>query len=103
MAILGAKHGMSASFFGQKSTNAHNSVGSKHGAVFTSGRAVSVAASRARGDLGGGRSAPGNTNNPVANGSRDAPMRPEGVRSMADPRPSKRARNMESSRRNKTN
>jgi hypothetical protein len=103
MAIITAKHGPSATFFGQKDTNQHRTVTSKHGAVFARGAAVSVPIGRGRGDLGGGQSAPGNTANPIANGSRDAAPRPDGVRSMADPRPAKRAKNIESGKRDKTN
>lgn len=101
--IIGAKHGLGAAFLGQKMTNAGASISAKHGALFGRGTAVSVPGSRGRGDLGGGASAPGNTANPIANGSRDPAPRPDGVRSMADPRPNKKAKTVESMRKNKTN
>ena len=101
MAILGAKQGMRSTFLGQKSTHQHHVMGAKHGGMFSSSRAVSVPGARGRGDLGNGSVAPGNTTNPVANGTRDPAARPEGVRSMADPRPNKKAKTVESSKKNK--
>lgn len=101
MAFLGSKQGVRSTFFGQKSTHQNHVMGAKHGGVMTQSRAVSVNQARGRGDLGNGTSAPGNTTNAVANGSRDAVMRPEGVRSMADPRPNKRAKTLESGKKNK--
>lgn len=94
---------MRSTFIGQKSIHQNHIMGAKHGGIMTSSRAVSVSQARGRGDLGNGTSAPGNTTNAVANGSRDPAPRPEGVRSMADPRPSKRAKTVESSKKNKAN
>lgn len=104
--IIGAKAGSHfgrSAVIGAKSGNSHATIGGKGGAHAHASRAVYTQANRAIGDLGGGKSAPGNTANPVGSGQRDAPQRPEGVRSMADPRPSKKMRSTESSKQNKAN
>lgn len=101
MAILGAKAGISGGVFGQKLTNAAHTLGAKHGAVFNRAAITAAEGTPGRGDIGGGRTAPGNSRNAVANGSRDGPTRPEDMKSMADPRPKKRSKTLESNRKNK--
>lgn len=107
MAFIGSKAGVSSAstrVIGQKSNNSHGVIGSKGGA-FLAGRqtVVSTRSGKGIGDMGGGRYAPGNTTNSVSSGQRDAAERPEGVKSMADPRPSKRMKTTESNKRNKAN
>lgn len=102
--IIGAKsgaHSVRSAVIGAKSPNSHNAIGGKAGAPLHTGRAVHTQANSAIGDLGGNKSAPGNTRNAVASGQRDAPQRPDGVKSMADPRPNKRFKSTESSKKNK--
>ncbi|AET84768.1 hypothetical protein TVWG_00003 [Tetraselmis viridis virus N1] len=102
--IIGAKSGAHSGLsavIGSKNNNSHMTMGSKGGAPSHHGRAVYTQANRAMGDMGGGKSAPGNTHNSVGGGQRDAPSRPDGIRSMADPRPSKRAKTTESGKKNK--
>eukprot|EP00951_Prasinocladus_malaysianus_P012521 scaffold93405_cov28-Prasinocladus_malaysianus.AAC.5 len=70
MTIIGGKCGVSGAFIGQKSINSHGIIGAKHGAAFNRPSALSIEQGIGLGDLGGGKSAPGNTRNAVANGSR---------------------------------
>lgn len=102
--IIGAKsgaHSGRSAVLGSKGGNAHVVIGAKGGAPYHSARIVSTQANNAMGDLGGGKAAPGNTRNPVGSGQRDAPQRPDGVKSMADPRPNKRFKSTESAKKNK--
>lgn len=98
---IGAKAGISSSVLGSKNVNQHSVIGSKAGSQYNASRGVSTSVGPAIGDLGGGKSAPGNTRNAVGSGQRDAPDRPDGVRSMADPRSNKRRKTTESSKKKK--